>query len=1086
LPELFLKFAGSLALMKQELIVLLLLTLFPFLGVGAARAQTPTAVLQPGADRNLHLEAGSEQPLLITIPAHQVLSVSFEQTQGSVQVRWVSHGLPAEIGDERVNRSGRHASIIFRSAGLALPPKSSEALLSDNDRTGSFIVANKSKRIADVRIRVSALRPSTPADFSVAQAERAVAEASALSFSHTPGDPAKAIQLLKQAEPQWRATGDETELTRVLALEAYTQAFPLNDGATALAGLSELLGHASHITASNVVEAANAYKTAGFIYAKQANYDDSLQQYNEALLLFEQTEDLYNRVVVLENRAKVERIQGHNALALADVQVAIPLAQQNTDSRGELGLESERGAIAFASGQLGMAYEADLRAVTLATGVGDGFLEGLAWSDLGAVCTELHSFEEANRAFDHADDVWKHTPNAYGQIQTLEDRAEMRLAKGDLTGARTTFALGAEEAAKSSLDREQVYFLRGLAVSEMHSGHITDAKQHIDQAVEKAERIQVTDLLSAIYASSGDVDAQQNHWSDAAAQWKRADLIALQRDDKLDHVIALGGMVRAAIHLGNLPLASEHCQEAMSALESVRTGITDADLRLSFFSSRHALYDLCVQTELKRGNVSAAFDAAERGRARSLLDQAAVSGMHAEFPHELLERIDKNERKLVQERSRLSLSVQRKQNAAYPDNVDMLLQERERLEREAEQSGLSSSLAAAVLPLSEADVVQRLDTHTALLAFWLGDKTSHIWMITRKGVSSRSLPSEAVLRDQTKRYLEVLLSPLSMKTDSSAAELSQTIVKTQTIAFREAQALRHTLLPMQIPAGIHRLLIVKDGALFALSFAALPSASGGYLGEHLQLATEPSATFAFRSQSKARTGSPLQAVVFADPTGASQTQAQFTLDRTQQPELERVSIAAALPFARQEAVSIRETFGDRNTRIFTGASASRAKALALNWSSFNIAHFATHAVYRDTHLELSGLVLGSEEASSQPAKSSILSYSDVLHMKAPLQLVVLSACSSGAGKFVPGEGMLALDNAFLAAGTSTVVGTLWPVDDEASSVFMNYFYRALVTNHSPIQSLKQAQQEMAASPQWNAPYYWGAFSLSGDWHPFSN
>jgi CHAT domain-containing protein len=1070
--------------MVRPLTALLLLASPFFPGPAPAQTQIPGTMLRLNTEQTLHVEPGTERICGLTVPAGQIVSVMFEQSSGSVSVRWLADGLSAEAAKavtSRLNRSGKDAAIVFRSIGLK------PATIGDKtDTSGSFVVRTQSKRGADVRIVVATPRTATLEDAATASAEADTEQAVALSSDRTAASLSKSLELLQSAEKHWRSADDRVELARVLALEAYIQAFPMDKGAAALEVLPELIENAAKIAGVSPVEAGNARKTAGFVFAKQARYDESLQQYNAALPLFEKTEDTYNRVVVLENRAKVERIQGHNPLALADVEAAIPLAQENVDRRGELALEVERGAIAFSSGQLGLAHEANMRAIALAGEAHDDFLEGLAWSDLGVVYTELHEFDEADRALNHADTVWKRTPNAYGQIQTLEDRAEMRLAKGDLAGARMAFTLGAAEAAKSSLDREQVYFLRGLAVSEMHSGQLTDAKQHIDQAVKKAERIQVADLLSAIYASSGDVDAQQNHWSDAAAQWKHADLIAVQRGDGLDQVIALGGMVRAAIHLGNLPLASEHCQEAMSALELVRTGITDADLRLSFFSSRHALYDLCVQTELKRNNSRAAFDAAERGRARSLLDQAAVSGIHAEFPHDLLDRIDKNERKLVQERSRLGKSVQRKQSAEYSSNMNALLQEREMLGKEAEQSGLSSSLAAAVLPLSEADVMQRLDSHTALLAFWLGDKSSHVWMITRKGVSSHSLPSEAVLRDETKRYLGALLSPLSMKTDSSAAELSQAIVKTRTIASREAQALRHTLLPMQIPTGIHRLLIVKDGALFALSFAALPSASGGHLGEHLQLATEPSATFAFRSESKTLTSSPLQAVVFADPAEVSQTQAQFTSDRIQQPELERVSITVALPFARREADSIRETFGDRNTRIFTGASASRAKALALNWSSYNIAHFATHAVYRDTHLELSGLVLGSEEASSQPAKSSILSYSDVLHMKAPLQLVVLSACNSGVGKFVPGEGMLALDNAFLAAGTSTVVGTLWPVDDEASSVFMNYFYRALVRNRSPIQSLKQAQQEMAASPQWNAPYYWGAFSLSGDWRPFSN
>ena len=194
-----------------------------------------------------------------------------------------------------------------------------------------------------------------------------------------------------------------------------------------------------------------------------------------------------------------------------------------------------------------------------------------------------------------------------------------------------------------------------------------------------------------------------------------------------------------------------------------------------------------------------------------------------------------------------------------------------------------------------------------------------------------------------------------------------------------------------------------------------------------------------------------------------------------------------LPFAQLEARFISETFGPQNVKIFAGPSASRDNVLALDWRQFDVAHFATHAVFRNTHPELSGLVLA---RGSGPAvgprgtdKTSLLSFHDVLQMEAPLQLADLSACASGKGPFVQGEGKLALDNAFLAVGASRVISTLWPVDDQASSVFMREFYRSLAINRSPMLSLQQARKKMAESEEWGAPYYWGAFTLSGDWHP---
>jgi len=283
--------------------------------------------------------------------------------------------------------------------------------------------------------------------------------------------------------------------------------------------------------------------------------------------------------------------------------------------------------------------------------------------------------------------------------------------------------------------------------------------------------------------------------------------------------------------------------------------------------------------------------------------------------------------------------------------------------------------------------------------------------------------------------------------------------------------------------------VVADGALLALSFASLPETGSGYLGQRYELATEPSATLAFRTRAAAVGFSQLQFVVFSDPANSRSSGEAWV--SSPGVGVEQIAFTTPLPYARDEARVIGEIFGERRTRVFTGAAASRRNALGLDWRSYGVAHFATHAVFRETHPELSGLILAGPEGAGDGAggaaggAASLLSFSDVLRMKAHLELAVLNACNSDRGRYVPGEGKLALDNAFLAAGTARVIGALWPVDDEASSVFMAYFYRALAVNHSPLSSLREAQQKMAASARWKAPYYWGAFALSGDWHPFA-
>jgi tetratricopeptide (TPR) repeat protein len=968
--------------------------------------------LHPGSNLHLETEAGQKLTLPATVPAGQVMTVRFEQTRGTIAVQWLAENANPDAALRRTNRGGRLTSIVFHALGFS--DRSKESL------SGYFLIENTTKKSAEIQVSAGALRAAQASDAAAVEAERDETRALFLGSGHDPVSLKQSITLFQKAEAQWRSTENPVELTRALTLECFTLAFPRNDGAAAVLKLPELIALANKISASDPSEAANAYKTAGFIDAKQARYDDALKQYNEALRLFERTQDVYNRVVILENRAKIERMQGHNELALADVEEAIPLAQKNQDGRGELGLQVERGAIAFAAGQLGKAYAADLVSVDLARKTPDPFLEGLAWSDLGAILTELRDFDQATQAFDHASSIWKSSPNPYGELQTLEDRAELQLAKKDFAAARETFRSGVENARKNSLAREHAYFLHGLAITEMRAGRGAEARTQIHSAIDEAEKIEGTDILSAIHAGAGDIDAAVGRWKEANEEWKQAATFAEKRGDTLDQVIALGGLIRAALHAGELNTASEYCQRSMTALESIRGQIGDSDLRRSFFSSRHALYDVCVQTELRRGNPSDAFTAAERGRARLLQEQAvSAGGIRA----------------------------------------------------------ISTDSATSVSHWTIAEIQKNLDDHTGLVAYWLGEDRGCLWLITEKHVSVFRLPASSLLKGKIKSYMVSLLQRLSVDPGHTATDRAQRISVGDASALRDGQALEHLLLPVGLPAGVQRLLIVKDGPLFSLSFAALPLANGGFLGRQFQLITEPAAGFAFHPV-RPSTFPQIRAVVFSDPAAGS--------GHAQSAEVRFNSVSESLPFAETETKVIIQSFGLKNTKVFTGSSASRTNALNLDWARYQVAHFATHAVFRNTHPELSGLVLAADENMPGTAviadRTSILSYADVLRMQAPLDLAVLSACNSNAGKFVPGEGMMGLDNAFLASGSARVIGTLWPVDDEASSVFMGYFYRSLQKTRSPALSLKQAQERMLASPQWNAPYFWGAFTLSGDWH----
>jgi CHAT domain-containing protein len=96
--------------------------------------------------------------------------------------------------------------------------------------------------------------------------------------------------------------------------------------------------------------------------------------------------------------------------------------------------------------------------------------------------------------------------------------------------------------------------------------------------------------------------------------------------------------------------------------------------------------------------------------------------------------------------------------------------------------------------------------------------------------------------------------------------------------------------------------------------------------------------------------------------------------------------------------------------------------------------------------------------------------------------VVLSACETGLGKDVQGEGLEGLTRGFMYAGARRVVVSLWNVNDKATATLMQRLYAGMLrSNKTPAAALRAAQIEMLRSGQWQAPYYWAAFVMQGEW-----
>jgi CHAT domain-containing protein len=188
-----------------------------------------------------------------------------------------------------------------------------------------------------------------------------------------------------------------------------------------------------------------------------------------------------------------------------------------------------------------------------------------------------------------------------------------------------------------------------------------------------------------------------------------------------------------------------------------------------------------------------------------------------------------------------------------------------------------------------------------------------------------------------------------------------------------------------------------------------------------------------------------------------------------------------LPFSRLEADSIIALAPAKEELKAVDFRASRETATSGELARYRIVHFATHGFLDNEHPELSGIVLSLFDERGQPV-DGFLRLHEIYNLHLPADLVVLSACQTGLGKQIKGEGLVGLVRGFMYAGAGRVAASLWKVDDEATAELMRAFYeRMLKEGMRPAAALSAAQTEVARQKRWQSPYYWAAFELQGEW-----
>jgi CHAT domain-containing protein len=908
------------------------------------------------------------------------------------------------------------------------------------------------------------------------------------------GESQKALETTSESLLIYRALGERFGEGEIL-LSIGVFYLSLGDIRKSLETLNEALPIIREV--GNHRAEAVTLSSIGENYRSLGEMQKALENYNEALLLRRAFGDRKGEAITLNNIGLVYSALGEWQKALDKHNEALPIRRAVGDRSGEATTLHNIGAVYRTLGEWRRALDKHNEALPIFRAIGNRTGEATTLTSSGSVYRLLGEWQKALEKFNEALPINRAIGNRSGEAFTLNDIGAVYLSLGETSKA---------------LDKhyEALTIFRALgdrngAATTLHN-------------------------IGEVYRSLGQTQKAMGMFDES---------LSLRRavGDRNREAATLLGVAQAEQKLGNLSQARQTIEQAISVVESLRAGIRMQDLRASYFAARQKYYESYTDILMEQHNQNpaagfeaAAFAVSERARARSLIELLTESRIDVRqgVDSSLLERERSLQRLLNAKAAAQFALLTRKhtpaQAEAFAKEIAFLTTEYEELRAQIRARSPRYSALTQPQPLSLPEIQQQvLDPDTLLLEYSLGDDASYLFVVSQTSITWRQLPKRAEIEWATRRVRELLTAPQPQPGDTEAKYQARVKEARESYWARAGELSRMLLGPVASQLGRKRLVIVADGALQYIPFAALPSPSSGNDGgrnsgaepqpllvEHEIVSLPSASTLAtLRRETAGRKPAPKSLAVLADPVftdddtrirrdvGKAGAKGKTRSADSDEMDLGFLQMTRSgretgviggeagfgrLLGTRREAAAISALVPERERMQALDFEANRTTALRPELSEYRIVHFATHGMLNNIHPELSGIVLSLvDEAGHQ--QDGFLRLQDIYNLKLPAELVVLSACQSGLGKEIKGEGLIGLTRGFMYAGAPRVVASLWKVDDRVTSELMKRFYQGMLGPEAlrPAEALRQAQLSIWKQKQWREPYYWAAFVLQGEW-----
>jgi CHAT domain-containing protein/tetratricopeptide (TPR) repeat protein len=775
--------------------------------------------------------------------------------------------------------------------------------------------------------------------------------------------------------------------------------------------------------------------------------------YTRLLKLARARNDQFFEIGATQNLAFVAAQRGELARAAAMYESVLPKLDRVNQANLYATVASSLGSTLVSLGDFDRALILQTEALELFSARGELGQTARALSALGAIQFRTGNLERALESLRAAQPLYERSGDLPGFASALR------------TAGNAASELGQHDLALEYLRRAEKLVIEPDFIERLHVNIARELR--ILGNLRGAEQLLATGVLTLNEYNRADalterarLRQRQRRNAEAIADLRAADSTYARLQLDFNRIDTSAALALSLLDAGDVTGASMAADTAIEIETRIRVKSANPEMRASFLSASYAPYEARIEVDLAQASprdVAAswkAFRAAEAVRARSLADRIAHSSRTGGTPRDL------ESDRLREKMTALQVELERRMRRPVSDDPGLsefrreVAETRARLEaRDVARRGVLAGRGFGV-PESLVEVQAALPEETAVLAYFVGDRRSHAWLLTRTELRRATLPGRRALQDLVNSFVERQRAGRRSNPESTFGPLLGGLLAGTSAA---------------------RIVILPDGPLNGVPFAALPipGATHEILIDRFVISVAPSLALALMDPPRREPSQTLVAVV-SDPVYTPDDR-RLSRATPRAPNYRGVENSghrlARLPYSAIEARAVVHAFEGADVIELAGFNATARRVIELPSRDLAVLHFATHARASEDSPEQSALFLSEYAADGSALTADRLTADDIARSGLRAGIVVLSGCATGDGRELRGEGVLGLTYGFLANGSQTVVASLWPVEDALTARFMEEFYAAFKASGRAADALRIAQlrtRGTAGSAVWSS------------------